>query len=408
MIPLFSLEAASREQVISLSRMEIYVRVGDWVEVRKEQDILRTLDARGTLEGIPFMPEMVQFCGRRFQIYKSAHKTCDSISCQSRRLLHTVHLETRCSGEAHGGCQAGCLLYWKEAWLRPVDSLNSTSIVRLAAPTDEEPQSPSYTRDSLRADCVTVEAETIRYRCQATQIREASRSLRWWDMRQYVKDLQSGNVALREMVKSSMNAAWIAMAKIGLWPARLVRGCYEHLRFLWGGAPLPGRVGRIPQGARTPAASLNLVPGELVRVRPIEQIDSTLDYAGRNRGLYCDPEQVPYANRAFPVLRRVDRIISEETGKMLPIKTPTVVLDSVMCQGRYGSCRMFCPRSAYLLWREAWLERTETSVPRTVADSGSAAQSTLPAIADSAVNQRESLLLDKTFSVLTKRKDLSA
>jgi hypothetical protein len=381
--------------------MEIYVRVGDWVEVRKELEILRTLDVRGTLEGIPFMPEMLQFCGRRFQIYKSAHKTCDSTSCQSRRLLHTVHLETRCSGEAHGGCQAGCLLYWKEAWLRPVDSLNSKNVMNQSAPTDEAQLSPRYTRDNLRADCVTEEAETIRYRCQATQIREASSSLRWWDMRQYVHDLRSGNVTLRELMNGSMNAVWTAMAWIGSWPAWLGRWCDEHLRSLWGGTPLPGGVGRIPQGARTPAAALNLLPGEMVRVRPIEQINRTLDYAGRNRGLYFDPEQVPYANRTFPVLRRVDRIISEETGKMLPIKTPTVVLDSVVCQGRYSSCRMLCPRNAYLLWREAWLERTETSVPRTVADSGSAVQSTLPASADSAVNQRDSLLLDKTFSGLT-------
>src|SRR4051794_17968284 len=28
----------------------------------------------------------------------------------------------RCDGSAHGGCQAGCRLYWKEAWLRRVDA----------------------------------------------------------------------------------------------------------------------------------------------------------------------------------------------------------------------------------------------------------------------------------------------
>jgi len=25
------------------------------------------------------MPEMFQLCGRRFQVYKSAHKTCDTV-----------------------------------------------------------------------------------------------------------------------------------------------------------------------------------------------------------------------------------------------------------------------------------------------------------------------------------------
>src|SRR5713101_9119033 len=97
--------------------------VGDWVEVRSKEEILRTLDASGRLGGMPFMPEMFQFCGKRFQVYKRAHKTCDyttSYPYHTRRLEGTVHLETRCGGEAHGGCQAACLLYWKHAWLKPI------------------------------------------------------------------------------------------------------------------------------------------------------------------------------------------------------------------------------------------------------------------------------------------------
>src|SRR5215831_17041449 len=98
--------------------------VGDFVEVRSKEEILRTLDANGQLDGMPFMPEMFRFCGKRFQVYKRAHKTCDyttSYPYQTRRLEETVHLETRCDGGAHGDCQAGCLLYWKHAWLKPVN-----------------------------------------------------------------------------------------------------------------------------------------------------------------------------------------------------------------------------------------------------------------------------------------------
>ena len=99
------------------------LNVGDWVEVRSKEEILSTLDDKGQLDGTPFMPEMFRFCGQRFQVYKRAHKTCDyttSYPYHTRRLEGTVHLETRCDGEAHGGCQAGCLLYWKQAWLKPV------------------------------------------------------------------------------------------------------------------------------------------------------------------------------------------------------------------------------------------------------------------------------------------------
>ena len=51
-------------------------------------------------------------------------KLCDTIgSTGMYRMRNAVHLEgLRCDGQAHGGCQAGCLLYWKEAWLRRVPS----------------------------------------------------------------------------------------------------------------------------------------------------------------------------------------------------------------------------------------------------------------------------------------------
>ena len=70
----------------------------------------------------PFMPEMLQYCGKRFRIYKSAHKTCDTVqNYKIRRITNAVHLEgLRCDGAAHDRCQAGCLLFWKKARLKPV------------------------------------------------------------------------------------------------------------------------------------------------------------------------------------------------------------------------------------------------------------------------------------------------
>ena len=61
-------------------------RVGDWVEVRSREEILRTLDDDGRLDGMPFMPEMFAYCGTRFRIFKGAHKTCDTVfPIRSRR-----------------------------------------------------------------------------------------------------------------------------------------------------------------------------------------------------------------------------------------------------------------------------------------------------------------------------------
>src|SRR5439155_7829027 len=98
---------------------------GDWVKVRSKKEILKTLDAKGQLDGMAFMPEMFRYCGQTFQVYKRAHKTCDYSTpypFRTRRLEDTVHLNTRCDGQAHGDCHAGCLLYWKIQWLETANS----------------------------------------------------------------------------------------------------------------------------------------------------------------------------------------------------------------------------------------------------------------------------------------------
>jgi hypothetical protein len=40
------------------------LRVGDWVEVRSAAEIFATLDERGCLDALPFMPEMLSYCGK--------------------------------------------------------------------------------------------------------------------------------------------------------------------------------------------------------------------------------------------------------------------------------------------------------------------------------------------------------
>src|ERR1700759_2524294 len=96
---------------------------GDWVEVRSKDEILATLDKNGRLEGLPFMPQMLGYCGQKFQVYKRAHKACDTVSGRynNRGIPDGVHLGLRCDGKAFDGCQAACLLVWKEAWLKRVE-----------------------------------------------------------------------------------------------------------------------------------------------------------------------------------------------------------------------------------------------------------------------------------------------
>jgi hypothetical protein len=344
------------------------MRVGDWVQVRTKEQILKTLDGKGQLDGMPFMPEMFQFCGKRFQIYKRAHKTCDYTSphFRSRRLQATVHLETRCDGEAHGGCQAGCLLYWKHAWLRPVDDHSAggsapQSVTLVGGTSDTSGERGVETGVWAGTQVSGSNSDAPTYVCQATQVPFATTELHWWDVRQYVEDYWSGNVSLGRIVSGFIYSTYYSLSQAGFGLGRPMRWLYDRLRWIWRGSRWPRTPGVIPAGGSTPTASLNLQQGELVRVRPHEEILQTVTTANLHRGMHWDAELVPYCGGTYRVLRRLTRIIDERTGKMVEMKSPCIVLDSVVCQARYSDCRMLCPKGMYPYWREIWLERVASS-----------------------------------------------
>lgn len=336
-------------------------RVGDWVEVRSKDEILRTLDENGQLDGMPFMPEMFAFCGKRFQVYKRAHKTCDTVfPVRGRRVERAVHLETRCDGSSHGGCQASCLLFWKEAWLKPVVPHSPHGPDQNASLND--PSSVCSEETVIAAtQAVESSSDDPTYVCQATRLPYATTDLEWWDVSQYWEDYSSGNVGLWRMICGAIYFVYLFLSNAGIGLGRPMRWFYDRFHFLWRGSPFPRRHGTIPEGEPTPTAALNLQPGELVRVKPYAEILKTLDTRDRNRGLYFDAEEVPYCGGTYRILRRVDMIINERSGKMRPMKTPSFILDSVICESRYSECRLFCPRSIYAYWREIWLERVRTS-----------------------------------------------
>jgi hypothetical protein len=324
------------------------LRVGDVVEVRSRDEILATLDAQGTLDGLPFMPEMLEFCGRRLTVRKSAHKTCDTIAHgPMRRMLggDAVHLEgTRCPGSFHDGCEAGCELFWKEAWLKKVDQ----SDVR---PMPGQRPGIGCTHEQL----VTLTRQphqngTPLYRCQITELLKATEPISAWNVGQYVRDVRSGNVRAWDLFKS---LAWSAFR----WMTEHVRGfkaqvwLFNKIQKLRGGSPF-----RMLAGDRTttPKEQLGLQPGEVVSVKSVDDIKATLDKEQKNRGLYFDLEMTPNCGGTFEVERRVKRIIDEPTGRMITIPGDCVLLKNVICTGRY---HRYCPRAGNAYWREIWLQR---------------------------------------------------
>ena len=345
------------------------LRVGDWVEVRSKDEILRTLDGNGRLDGMIFTPEMFKFCGKRFQVYKRAHKTCDyttSAPYRTRRVDRTVHLETRCDGEAHGGCQADCLLYWKEAWLKPVSRNSDGAVTHLDMPDGGDVNAVpgagcSESKVWANTEVSDPNGGDPTYICQATQVPYATTYLAWWDLRQYFEDYWSGNVGIGRIISGLVYSMYYHLSQAGIGVGPAMRWFYDKFHPVWGGTLFPRKPGHIPPGKPTPMATLNLQPGELVRVKPHQEILKSVDAGNRNRGMYWDAELVPYCGGIYRVLRRVSKIIDEKTGKMVKMKTPCIVLDTVVCQARYSPCRMLCPKSMYPYWREIWLERVEAN-----------------------------------------------
>jgi hypothetical protein len=332
---------------------------GDLVEVKSPAEILATLDERGDLDGLPFMPEMAAYCGRRFIVQARADKVCDTVqSSGSRRIPSAVLLDDlRCDGCAHGGCQAECRFFWKEAWLEKV-----TPGVAARAPFPESDRArllermARYVSSRVRANG----QEEIQYRCQGTEIANCSQHLRTFDPRPYVRELASGDVSLGRFVRVMAKAAVVEpKRKLGLVPDLLTGNAQRDENF----------------------ETLGLQVGELVRVKSREEIVKTLTPKGTTRGLRFDHEMFAYCGRTFRVRARVRWVIHEVKRVMVELRTDAVILEGAACAGDCNPARWFCPRGIYPFWRECWLERveareaaTEARPPRVHRDSVQAAQ----------------------------------
>lgn len=342
----------------------VHLSTGELVEVRSAAEILATLDEKGELEGLPFMPEMMQFCGRRLRVYRTAHKTCDTISGRTlgRRMERCVHLEeARCDGSGHGGCQAACLLFWKEAWLKRVEPPQAGWLWgRISGSTARAGGSPTggrgCTPEDLRRKTVREGAQNApdaTFRCQATQLLDATAPLAWWEPGQYLKDWLSGNWSPWVLLRSAFFRMLYRLVLLGRGYRLKVRVYNAFARLL--GEPAWRYAGGTLTG-RTPSETLGLQPGELVEVKSHTEIRSTLN-GYMNRGMGFSPEMVTYCGGTYRVRSRVERIINERTGKMMRMGNDCIILDGVICRSDCSGNRLFCPRSIYPYWREIWLRR---------------------------------------------------
>jgi hypothetical protein len=275
---------------------------------------------------------------------------------------NAVHLEgVGCNGSGHDGCGARCPLFWKESWLKRDTSAHRGILAKLRSLLLRERSSstrpaPGCSLADIRSNSRHQDDDgTMTYLCQATELRNATTPLRKLVSLQYARDLLSGNVSLGFM----FNTAFFALIRktFPIGPGfRLKHQTYRSLQRLLNGPPIAHEWGQLE---KTPTAELNLQPGELVRVKPYSEIVKTLNKSQRNRGMWFDNEMLPYCGSTYSVLSRVERIIDEKTGKMIPMKNNCIILENVVCRAACSDRRLLCPRQLFPFWREIWLERID-------------------------------------------------
>lgn len=312
------------------------LRNGDVVEVRSASEIVATLDAQGQLNGMPFMPEMVSFVGQRFRVSRRVEKICDTIAATGSRRMHdTLYLEDlRCNGSHHGGCQAGCRIYWKEEWLRRVDDFE------LPNGTPEPPEELQTIAHRGTRPCEKQGDDPQIWSCQATEAFRASEPLKTSDLRQYWREMKNGNFNPARLMGLLIRGLFMELvSRLGLLKPTPYRGPGEQQTM----SSEPER----------------LKPGDFVRVRTPAEIAVTLDGEGLNRGLSFDREMVPFCGRVLRVKDKVRRIIDDKTGRMLTIPKDCIILEGAVCSGERSVGRWFCPREIHAYWRESWLQKIE-------------------------------------------------
>jgi hypothetical protein len=310
-----------------MKKMFARLRPGDLVDVMTPDEILQTLDSEGTLDQMPFMPEMVQYCAKRFHVSRRIDKTCFYGAVSTMREFRGDDVVTldglRCSGADHDGCQKACMIFWREAWLRkvqdnhPVQRVESDSIAR------------------LRARLKTSTGPNT-YFCQASQLWLATNHLpQWKRVLKCFSTVRAGNCTVWEMAE-----------RISVWLFWRIRRMFR---------------GQYARGNRksTPAGSLNLHSGELVEVQPMEKITETTNARGYNRGLSFSPGMRLLCEQQRCVERKLEKIIVDGTGEMRQLH------DTVYLEGSYCSCAHValggCPRGEFAYWREIWLRHPPRS-----------------------------------------------
>jgi hypothetical protein len=96
--------------------------------------------------------------------------------------------------------------------------------------------------------------------------------------------------------------------------------------------------------------------GDFAKVRPLYEVEATLDQNRQLRGCTFLPEMAEYCGTTQRILNPMDRFVDERDLRVKK-SSGILLLEGVMCRGT--SELVHCDRCCHLLWREEWLDKAD-------------------------------------------------
>jgi hypothetical protein len=102
------------------------LQVGEWVQVRRPEEIKAMVDSKGFNRGLSFDREMLRYCGQTLRVKARVNQIIDESSGRMLNIRRdAIILEGAvCSGQCSTGrwfCPREIHQYWREAWLKRVE-----------------------------------------------------------------------------------------------------------------------------------------------------------------------------------------------------------------------------------------------------------------------------------------------
>jgi CelD/BcsL family acetyltransferase involved in cellulose biosynthesis len=311
---------------------------GDFVRVRRLEDILGTLDENGYSRGCKFSAPMVRFCGQAYPVLKEVERYFDHARGAMLASRGVFLLEEACcDGSAFpeaGGCDRRCLHFWRREWLEPVPALVSAGgspdpdlVGSLASQSGLE-------HCQLWAGC-SGRAERLPWR-----LRRGGRAL-----------LQALSAAGSRLGSGAFDVFGGAAKQI----LRLLRSASSPQAV--SSDPPPSSGGKKKHAAPShPTASFH--PGTLVRVRSWPEIENALEAGNGAQACVTRHALQRFCGQEYRIAHKVNQYYHQARDQLLPCHT-VYLLEGVRCDGAGNPETSGCDRACYVFWHSEWLEPVE-------------------------------------------------